>query len=251
MYTYLKQNADQLVWLYGELADYRSKLTLKTMLQHWLTFHPDLRESGRECQFVHYFDLDIMKCTTNEVFVDCGCFDGGTVKDFIKHYGTSYKSTYSYELTPSTYEIAKNNLKDIESLYLRNRGVSDKNGEFPFWDSGNFAGNAANRLNPNGNAIAKVVRIDDDIKEPITFLKMDIEGAECEALRGAEQQIRQNKPKLAISLYHKLPDLIDIPLLIKSYVPGYTLYLRHYFEGISKEKNDFPFPTEYVLHAII
>jgi len=246
MYQYLKQNADRLVQLYEQLADNRSKLTLKIMLQHWMTFHPDLRESGRECQYEHYFDLDVMQCDENEVFVDCGCFDGGTVKDFIRCYGPRYKRIYSYELTPSTYEVAKRNLKDVERLCLRNAGVSDKNGQFRFWDSGNNAVEASNRLHPNGNAVANVVKIDDDIPEAVTFIKMDIEGAECEALYGAEKQIRRNRPKLAISLYHKLSDLLDIPQIVKSFVPEYKLYLRHYFEG----KNEFPFPSEYVLLAV-
>lgn len=246
MYQYLKENAEGLIWLYEELADYRSKMSLKTILEHWMTFHPDLRNNGRECLFEHYFDLDVIKCDRNEVFVDCGCFDGETVKSFIRSYGGQYKNIYSYELTPSTYEVAKANLKGIPRVYLRNAGVSDKNGQFPFWDSGNNAEFASNRLNASGNAIATVVKIDDDIQEPITFLKMDIEGAECEALRGAEQQIRLNRPKLAISLYHKLTDLLDIPRLIRSYIPDYKLYLRHDIEG----KNEFPFPTEYVLLAI-
>jgi len=245
MYQYLKQNTGKLVLLYEQLEDYRSKLTLKTILQHWMTFHPDLRATGKESQFAHYFDLDIMQCDENEVFVDCGCYNGDTVKDFIHAYGSQYKSIYSYELTPSMYEIAKANLKDVRRLHLRNAGVSDKNGQFPFWAAAEGTSQAGNRLNPNGSSMAKVVKIDDDIKEDITFIKMDIEGAELDALHGAEQQIRRNKPKLAISLYHKLSDLIEIPKLVKSYVPEYKFYLRHNLG------DGFPFPSEYVLLAKI
>lgn len=239
MYQYLKQNLSGLVSLYEQLSDYRSKMTLKTILQHWMTFHPDLRKRGRESLFEHYFD--IIRCDEREVFVDCGCFTGDTVQDFVRCYGGRYKSIYSYELTPSIYEIAKTNLKDVPRLYLRNAGVSDKNGQFRFWDGGD--GSAGNRLNESRNAIAKVVKIDDDIQEDVTFIKMDVEGAECDALRGAERQIRKNKPKLAISLYHKLPDLLDIPQIIRSYVPEYKFYLR-------QDTGRVPFPTEYVLLAV-
>jgi FkbM family methyltransferase len=242
MYQYLKQNTGELAALYASLADWRSKYTLKTMLQHWLTFHPDLRKKGAETTFEHYFDLDVMKCDENEVFVDCGCFTGDTVQEFIKQYGGRYKSIYSYELTPSTYETAKKNLKDVKRLYLRNVGVSDKNGKFPFLDGVGGSG-GGNRLHTGGNVIAKVVKIDDDISEPVTFIKMDVEGAEGEALRGAEGQIRANKPKLAISLYHKLPDLLEIPRLVRSFVPEYKFYLRH-------SPGNFPFPTEYVLLTV-
>jgi hypothetical protein len=138
---------------------------------------------------------------------------------------------------------AKENLQNVTRLYLRNAGVSNENGEFPMWDSGDNIQFGSNRLNANGNVMARVVRIDDDIPEDVTFIKMDIEGAEIDALNGAIRQIQKNKPKLAISLYHKLPDLLDIPKLVKSFVPEYKLYLRHHPAG-------FPFPTEYVLLAV-
>ena len=91
--------------------------------------------------------------------------------------------------------------------------------------------------------VARVVRIDDDIQENVTFIKMDVEGAECEALRGAERQIRANKPKLAISLYHKTTDLLEIPKIIRSYIPEYKFYIR-------MSPGAVPFPTEYILIAI-
>ncbi len=57
------------------------------------------------------------------------------------------------------------------------------------------------------------------------FIKMDIEGSEMEALRGAEKLIRSRKPSLAVCVYHKENDIVDIPLYLKSLVPEYKLYL--------------------------
>ena len=57
---------------------------------------------------------------------------------------------------------------------------------------------------------------------------MDIEGAELEALHGAEQTIKVYKPKLAISVYHRLKDINDLPEIILGYNPRYKFYLRHY-----------------------
>ena len=62
----------------------------------------------------------------------------------------------------------------------------------------------------------------------ITFIKMDIEGSEIPALRGAKEIIETQKPKLAICVYHKPEDIWEIPELILDYVPEYRLYLRHY-----------------------
>ena len=244
LYDFLKANSASLRFVYENFADYRSKLSFKVIVQHWLTFHPDIRKSGIEATFMHYFDLDVIKCDENEVFVDCGCYTGDTVLEYISQYGKRYKSIYSYELTASTFETAKKNLEGLDRVYLRNAGVSNTNGTLRMVVNAGDDG-SANRLRDDGSVSCDVVRIDDDIEEDITFIKMDIEGAEADALMGAERQIKRNKPKLAISLYHKKSDIINIPLLIKQMVPEYKLYIRN------TSAPGFPFPTEYVLLAVV
>jgi FkbM family methyltransferase len=185
--------------------------------------------------------LDLIKCDENEVFVDCGAFDGDSILMFIKQYGGKYKSIYGYELTPATYKEALENTMGHERIYLRNAGISDKNGTMSFYDISIPAGN---RLSEGGNAIGNIVKMDDDIHEDITFIKMDIEGAEVAAILGAAEHIKRSKPKLAISLYHKLSDLIIIPKLIHQLVPEYKFYFQH------RPTPGFPFPTEYILLAV-
>jgi hypothetical protein len=81
---------------------------------------------------------------------------------------------------------------------------------------------------------AKLVSIEVDSLDRIlagsrvSFIKMDIEGAERRALQGAEASIKAWAPRLAVAVYHKREDLFDLPLLILSYVPDYKLYLRNY-----------------------
>jgi FkbM family methyltransferase len=62
----------------------------------------------------------------------------------------------------------------------------------------------------------------------VDFIKMDIEGSELSALRGAESTIRRWRPKLAISLYHRPEDFFSIPSWIDSLGIGYRLFLDHY-----------------------
>ena len=62
----------------------------------------------------------------------------------------------------------------------------------------------------------------------LDFIKMDIEGAEIEALKGAEASIRHFKPKLAICLYHRLSDFHDIPRLLSNLDLGYVFHIRHF-----------------------
>ena len=70
------------------------------------------------------------------------------------------------------------------------------------------------------------------IKEKVTYVKMDIEGAELDALHGMEKMIKSDKPKLAISIYHKPEDLWEIPLYIYKLVPEYKFILRHHHHRI-------------------
>jgi FkbM family methyltransferase len=243
MYQYLQNNIEHLSWFFNRLGDERSKAQLIAIMNHWLTFHPDIRKQGSEGGNTEYYDRDIILCTPDEVFVDCGLFTGDTVESYIRCYGEDcYKKIYGYELTPSTFRKAQENLKKYGRLDLRNKGVADKNGTMPFYDINDNA-TASNHFNVNGNAVAEVVALDTDITEPITFIKMDIEGAEIAALNGARKHIQNEHPKLAICLYHKLSDIIDIPRLIDSFDSSYKFYLRHY-------PRDFPFPTEYVLLAV-
>ena len=64
--------------------------------------------------------------------------------------------------------------------------------------------------------------------DKVTFIKMDIEGSEMEALKGAENVIKRDKPRLAICIYHKPEDLYEIPFWVKETVPEYKLYIRHH-----------------------
>ena len=75
----------------------------------------------------------------------------------------------------------------------------------------------------------EIVRMSDHLKdEDVTFIKMDIEGAERDALTGAAELIRRCRPELAICVYHAISDLWEIPLMIHDIEPSYRLYMRHH-----------------------
>lgn len=70
------------------------------------------------------------------------------------------------------------------------------------------------------------MRLDDAVDDRVTFIKYDLEGAEIPAIKGAEKTLRTYKPKLALSIYHNIEDLWEIPLLVKEYVPEYKLNIN-------------------------
>ncbi len=237
----LKNHINDYIWLYDNLNDYRSKRVLYAILNNWYKFDFKNLEICRETNNSHYFDLDLIKCDKNEIFVDIGSYTGDTIIDYFNNYGSNnYKKIYCYEITKKIYTMLENNLKYYKNIILRNKAVSDKN-ETLFLKE-NKCDNSANCLSEMGNQIIEAVTLDSDIKEKISLLKMDIEGYEFKALNGSINHIKNDKPKLLISVYHNHEDIWKIPLFIKKINPNYNLYLRYYGNNI--------FPTEIVLIAI-
>ena len=132
----------------------------------------------------------------------------------------------------------KENLKNIESeVSVIEKAVYSSNTELYFKESNN----GMSSIDSSGEVCVKTATLDSVIEDRgDLYIKMDIEGAEIEALRGAERLIRNCKPKLAICIYHKGEDVIKIPEMLLKYNEDYKFYIRHY----SLTKN------ETVLYAI-
>lgn len=160
-----------------------------------------------------YFRSGLLTFSEEEVYVDAGAFDGDTVKEFSRVVNYHYKSIYAFEPDTINFGKLQDGLADLpkDSLNLICAGVSDKAEEIPFevgkYLSSCFAQNAEN--------FAKSVKIDEYIKQKVTFIKMDVEGFEGRALLGTRRILETDSPKLAICLYHKPADIWEIPLLVK------------------------------------
>ena len=99
----LHEHLPDFVRLYGRLADYRSKKTLYAILSNWYRYDFKTTAEAREYLFDDYFDLDIVRCTSDEVVVDLGAYTGDTVKSYITNYGEDcYRRIYCYEITPAS-----------------------------------------------------------------------------------------------------------------------------------------------------
>lgn len=193
---------------------------------------------SRENIMRQYFEPGIIMYDEREIFIDCGGYDLGTTIRLREH--CLPQKVYVYEPEPGNLRLINDRIKNenLEDVVVISGGCWSENTTLRF----NSGEGSSSSIDTDGGDEISAVKIDDSVNpdDRITFIKMDIEGAELEALKGAERTIRKYHPKLAICIYHKSEDMVDIPLWIKSIHPDYKLYVRHY-------AND---DTETVLYAV-
>lgn len=221
-----KEKREDFVWLYDSLKDYKSKTVLLSILNNYYNFDLNGLNLVADKIYKHYFDLDLLPFCKNEVFVDVGAYTGDTVLDYIASYGMSYNKIYCYEITESMVLYMKNNFSNLPNVEIRNLAVAERIGKL-YLDA-NSTSASANRVKEAGVDAVNAVSLDEDIKEKISMIKMDIEGGEISAIKGAKEHIKNDLPKLFISVYHSNDDIITIPKLIRSYTDKYDFYLRYY-----------------------
>lgn len=235
--TDIKENSENYLWVSECLKDDNSKRVFNSLI---------LSRIFPNKQFIklafdnnpQYFDKDIVSVNENEIFVDCGGYTGDTVQSYMEHMKL-YKHIYVYEPDAANISKCKENLKNLKGITISQAGVGEKSETLTFVGT-QKSGAFVNDENAKGERI-NIISLDEDISEPITFLKMDVEGFEIDAINGAARHIREEKPKLAICIYHLITDFWKIPQLIHSLNPEYDFYIRHYH------------PTEFwetVLYAV-
>lgn len=237
---FLNENSTKFYRLYTNLEDYRSKKILYAIINNWYNFDFKTLEQVMEKCFSHYFDLDIIPACKEEVFVDLGAFTGDTIKDFIETYGDNYKKIYAYEMTEQSMQELKENLRNVPRIIYKQKAVADEIGvgEILIHE----ISSSSNQLEITEVGELEVTSLDDDINEKITILKMDIEGSELKALKGAENHILKDKPKLLLSIYHGYEELLTLWEYLEKLNLSYHYYLRYYGGPL--------FPTEIVLFAV-
>lgn len=220
--SFFMENRDRMDRICGLLEDERSKAVYEAVAEFRQTHRwrdKTVVDSFKE----QYFAKEIVKISDDEVFVDCGACAGDTALLFKEKAGERYKKIICFEPDHFNYKVLT--AKKIKNLVAFNAGVWDKTDTLCF----NERGGASSGISDIGDVQIKVRAID-DMKEcdDATFIKMDIEGSELNALKGAEKTIRRNKPKLAICIYHSNEDMIRLAEYIHELNPEYKLYIRQY-----------------------
>lgn len=219
------------------LVDELSKEVLFNLLAFRLTRLDKYILNAFRHDIQQYFDPSIAVYKKDCVYADCGALDGYTTAQFMLRC-PFYGKIYLYEPMDEYNQNCVNNIDALQApnIVLRKAAVSDKNTILHF--NANVSGSS--KADEAGTILVNAVSLDDDIIESIGFIKMDIEGSEKEALRGAERHIKNDTPMLAICVYHLPRDLREIPFLIQEINGDYNFYLRHHQYN----------PNETVLYAV-
>lgn len=205
------------------LADDQSRATLNAIIAYRLTLNPlYLRD------VIDWNLYGALRFGEDEVYVDGGTYNGDSIQLFAEHVGGKYKKVYGFEPDKETFRILSNRFGGNARVQLHNAGLYSQSGALGFTADSSRAA----KIDPNSSFRIDVVRLDDVVAEKPTFIKMNIEGAEIEALKGGRNLIAKHAPKLAISGYHRPTDLWQLPQLIKELNGDYKLYLRQQDGGI-------------------
>ena len=182
-----------------------------------------LSHGGRKETLHQYWD--VLPFGHDEVIVDVGCFDGDTILKYFEYVRTDYSKIYSFEPEPVQYKNCKEISEAYKDWYVFDAAISDSRGKLYFTSNA-----SCTKQDSLGDLCVDSITLDEffmKLDKP-TFIKMDIEGAEMNALRGCKHTIEKYSPKLAICVYHKPEDIFEIPQYILSINPNYKMYLRHY-----------------------
>jgi FkbM family methyltransferase len=212
-------------------ADELSKTTYSKLIENYKQNSLDFSDINAN-EDMYFNDIFKGSISEDEVYLDAGVFNISSVVDFVLYTKGKYKKIYAFEPDAYVYPTLEKELSDIRDVELLPYGLSDIDGRLSFDATALGSSKIVNDSSDSLGTLTsiEVTSIDSFASKnlPPTLIKMDIEGAEYDALVGAQETIRKYKPKLAISAYHLDDDLVRLPLLIHKMVPEYKLYLRHH-----------------------
>ncbi|MCQ2361809.1 MAG: FkbM family methyltransferase [Acidaminococcaceae bacterium] len=210
------KHQEELQYAYDNLADDWSKKVFLDMLNykfsgkiHYLFDHVTQRQD----------DLQLLDLKQDEIYYDLGAYTGDTAEE------VPAKARVLVEADYKNFGKLQNNLPKSDNNILINAAIWKEEGHIQFSSQ---SGRAASIYGAKSSTITctTIDKIVEKTKLIPTYIKMDLEGAEKEALAGGTNAIQQYKPKMLIAGYHFNEDLFAIPLAILQLNPNYQIYLR-------------------------
>jgi FkbM family methyltransferase len=182
-------------------------------------FSGQLIDSG-----VQYFPKDLFQLSRNEVFVDCGAFDGDTISEFRRATGDHFAQIVAFEPDPENFVALKSAVNGDPRIALQPYATDVRRKNVRFTTGGTGA-----RVSSTGTCEVQAITLDEALDGIApTYMKFDIEGSEPDALEGGRETIARHRPKMAVCLYHAPDHLWRIPLRLNELLPESRLTMRTY-----------------------
>lgn len=208
------------------LADEESRSTLDALLHFRYT--NDYLSGGLRYHLHDQYWESFVPMERIRSFVDGGCFDGQTALQFISRQ-PAYTRVDVFEPFPESMANVQRNLADRPNVHAHPFAILNERKTLRFTtDAG-----SANGLSEQGDIQVNTCSIDEElVGVQVDYLKLDIEGAEPEAVDGAARLISEQRPVMAICVYHDQSHFWRIPEKVLALRSDYQVYLRHYSEGV-------------------
>ncbi|WP_424689155.1 MAG: FkbM family methyltransferase [Halarcobacter ebronensis] len=219
-----KNNKSKYEKVYTLLRDEKSKEVFTKVVNFKISFDFDFMEGFTNNHEEQYFDKDLIPNIKDIVFLDGGSYVGDTLPSIIKNF-PDYKKIYCIEPNELHINIAKRDFGTHERIEFINCGLGKE--KLVCEENSNIKHHGTHDYQA-----LNIDTIDNLIQQKVDFIKLDIEGAEQDALIGAKDTIKKYQPILAVCIYHKAQDWYKVPEIILNICSEYDIYLRHYMEGI-------------------
>jgi len=174
---------------------------------------------------MQYFPEGLFGLSQSEILVDCGAYDGDTIAIFRKRTGDHFNRIIAFEPDPGNFAALQDAVNGDRRITLQPYATGARRQTLRFA----VGGGVASRISSTGNCEVEAIALDEALNGIApTYMKLDIEGSEAEALEGARETISRHRPKMAVCLYH-LPDhLWSIPLRLNELLPNSLFTMRTY-----------------------
>jgi FkbM family methyltransferase len=233
------KNKRKIIKAYNLLKDQKSKSIFLNLLSIYITHKPSrIKFENPDDQ---YFPNKIFRKKDYEYFINCGAFIGDTFNKYFLKYSKIMKKCILIEPDPKNFSFLKKNInknfnsKSTKKVKLLNVACSNKESKLNFITNKGLSSRIIKNANFHRNSknliqvqSAKIENISLGTHNKIWYLSIDSEGYEKEILLGSKKLIKNEKLNMAISVYHKITDIWEIPLLINKFSKNYKLYLRNY-----------------------
>jgi FkbM family methyltransferase len=221
-----KINNNLYKWIYQRLNDTESKITFEKLIKFRKFNDINFLNGFEQRESDQYFEGFLGLRAQGERFYDVGGYDGKTSLLFSALY-PGFDNITIFEPDRGNFEKCREATSHLKNIKVLNVGLHSENGILNFLVQG-----SQSTLSATGTSLVTVQKLDTLFGSSPTYLKLDIEGAEFNALMGAKETIRKEFPRIAVAVYHQPCDFWRIPKLILELQPSYMVYLRHYTETI-------------------